>query len=66
VEDLDPEPVLRQLSQFMDPDFAAALFTLLAATVGQTAQVTPAIREITGHPARDYADWAADHAADFR
>jgi uncharacterized protein YbjT (DUF2867 family) len=65
VEDIDPAPVLRQLSQFMDPDFATALFALMAATVGKPAQVTKTVQELTGHPARDFTQWAIDHKADF-
>ncbi|MFI6645348.1 NAD(P)H-binding protein [Streptomyces sp. NPDC050504] len=65
VEDLAPEPVLEQMSQFMDPEFLAALFALMAQAVGKPAQVNDVIEQITGHPARTYAQWAADHRADF-
>lgn len=65
VEDLDPEPVLQQMSQFMDPEFLAALFALMAQSVGKPAPVNDVIKQITGHPARTYAQWAADHRADF-
>ncbi|OKI65582.1 NAD(P)H-binding protein [Micromonospora sp. CB01531] len=65
VEDLDPEPVLQQMSQFMDPEFLAALFALMADAVGKPAPVNDVIEQITGHPARTYAEWAADHRADF-
>ncbi|WP_233586248.1 NAD(P)H-binding protein [Micromonospora sp. BL1] len=65
VEDLDPEPVLEQMSQFMDPEFVAALFGLMAQAVGRPAPVNDVIEQITGHPARTYARWAADHRADF-
>ncbi len=65
VEDLDPEPVLKQMSQFMDPDFIAALFALMAGTVSNPAQVTSAVADITGHPARGYEQWVRDHAASF-
>ncbi|MCP2342145.1 NAD(P)H-binding protein [Actinomadura rupiterrae] len=65
VEDLDPEPVLEQMSGFMDPEFLAALFALMAQAVGKPAQVNDVIEQITGHPARTYAQWAADHRADF-
>jgi uncharacterized protein YbjT (DUF2867 family) len=65
VEDLDPEPVLEQMSQFMDPDFLAALFALLAQAVGKPAPVNDVVEQVTGHPARTYARWAADHRADF-
>ncbi len=65
VEDLDPEPVLQQMSQFMDPAFLSALFDLMAKAAGETAPVNDVIEQITGHPARTYAQWAADHRADF-
>jgi uncharacterized protein YbjT (DUF2867 family) len=65
VEDLDPEPVRAQMSQFMDPDFLAALFGLMASAVGKPAPVNDLIEEITGHAARTYAQWTADHRADF-
>ena len=65
LEDLDPEPVLEQMSQFMDPEFVAALFALMAQAVGKPAPVNDVIEHITGHPARTYAQWAADHRVDF-
>ncbi|WP_116200657.1 NAD(P)H-binding protein [Amycolatopsis circi] len=65
VEDLDPEPVREQMSQFMDPEFLAALFDLMAHTVGKPAPVNDIVEQITGRPARTYAQWAADHRADF-
>ncbi|WP_431898393.1 NAD(P)H-binding protein [Nonomuraea sp. bgisy101] len=64
-EDLDPEPVLQQMSAFMDPAFLSALFGLMAATVGKPADVNDTVERITGHQPRTYAQWAADHAADF-
>lgn len=65
VEDLAPEPVLEQMSQFMDHEFLAALFALMAQAVGKPAPVNDVIEQITGHPARTYSQWAADHRADF-
>ncbi|MEV4507473.1 NAD(P)H-binding protein [Dactylosporangium sp. NPDC049525] len=65
VEDLDPAPVLQQLSQFMDAEFLAALFGLMADAVGKPAPVNDVIERITGRPARTFATWAADHRADF-
>lgn len=64
-EDLDPEPVLQQMSAFMDPAFLGALFGLMAATVGKPAEVNDTVERITGHRPRTYAQWAADHADDF-
>ncbi|MEV6521723.1 hypothetical protein AB0M43_07290 [Longispora sp. NPDC051575] len=65
VQDLDPEPVREQLGQFMDPEFVAALFALMAETVGRSAPLNDVVERITGHPARTYAQWAEDHRADF-
>ncbi|MFG3708635.1 NAD(P)H-binding protein [Micromonospora sp. NPDC047670] len=65
VEDLDPQPVLEQMSQFMDREFLTALFDLMAEAVGKPAPINNVIEQITGHPARTYAEWTADHRADF-
>lgn len=64
-EELDAGPVRRQMAQFLDGDFVKALFDLMAATVGRQAEVTPAIRTLTGREPRSYREWADDHIADF-
>jgi hypothetical protein len=50
---------------FMDRDFVTALLGLLAATDGRPAAVNSTVEGLTGHPARSYATWVADHRADF-
>lgn len=65
VEDLPPAPALEQMSQFMDGQFLTALFGLMESAVGKTAPVNDVVEQITGHSARSYAQWAADHRADF-
>ena len=65
VEDVDPAPVQAQLSRFMDGEFVAALFGLMAEAVGKPAPVNDVVEQITGRPARTYATWVADHRADF-
>ncbi|MFF5217069.1 NAD(P)H-binding protein [Micromonospora sp. NPDC000442] len=65
VETLDPQPVLEQMSQFMDREFLTALFGLMAEAVGKPAPVNDVIERITGNPARTYAAWAEDHRPDF-
>jgi len=37
----------------------------IAALVDHPAPTTDTVREVTGRPARTFADWAADHASDF-
>ncbi|MFF2554415.1 NAD(P)H-binding protein [Nocardia sp. NPDC058058] len=64
-EELDDAPVRAQLAQFMDPAFINALFDLMAATVGKPAQVNSVVEDLTGHAPRTYAQWVADHRADF-
>ncbi|GAA2867990.1 SDR family oxidoreductase [Nonomuraea rubra] len=64
-EELDAGPVRAQLGRFMDPAFVNALFDLMEATVGKPAPVGSLVEELTGRPARTYAQWAADHRADF-
>ncbi|MFI5484205.1 MULTISPECIES: NAD(P)H-binding protein [Micromonospora] len=65
IEDLDPAPVLEQMSQFMDREFLTALFGLMAKAVGKPAPVNDLVEQITGRPARTYAEWTEDHRADF-
>ncbi|MGW1997395.1 NAD(P)H-binding protein [Embleya sp. NPDC001921] len=65
LEELDDGPVREQMSHFLDAPFVNALFDLMAATVDRPAPVNDTIQRLVGHPARTYAQWAADHRADF-
>nr|WP_254126714.1 hypothetical protein [Amycolatopsis sp. CA-230715] len=38
----------------------------LRSAVGAPAEILPTIAEVTGRPARTFAEWAEDHAGDFR
>ncbi|SCE74750.1 SDR family oxidoreductase [Micromonospora mirobrigensis] len=51
---------------FGDPAFADAALAGWAAFVDRPEAVTDTVERVTGHPARPYADWVADHADDFR
>ncbi|NUP68791.1 MAG: NAD(P)H-binding protein [Nonomuraea sp.] len=42
------------------------LLSLWAAAVGVPAAVSPAVEQLTGRPARSFAQWADEHAGDFR
>jgi len=62
-----PEQIVReQLSRFMDAEFVAALLGLMATATSTPALVDDTVERLTGHPARTYAQWAADHLTDFR
>ncbi|MGW2541238.1 NmrA family NAD(P)-binding protein [Kitasatospora sp. NPDC001574] len=65
-EEVADHVVRQQLGRFMDADFAGALLDLMANTVGGPAPVGDTVEKLTGHPARPYAQWVADHLADFR
>ncbi|MFE6870109.1 NAD(P)H-binding protein [Kitasatospora sp. NPDC057692] len=57
----------QQLSQFMDAGFVGALLELMAGTAGDPAlAVNDTVEKLAGHPARPFAQWVADHLADFR
>ncbi|QLY32363.1 NAD(P)H-binding protein [Nocardia huaxiensis] len=64
-EELDDAPVREQMAQFMDPAFINALFDLMAVTVGKPAEVNDVVERLTGRAPRGYAEWVADHLADF-
>ncbi|TQF07007.1 NAD-dependent epimerase/dehydratase family protein [Kitasatospora acidiphila] len=55
-----------QVAHGVPRPLAAELLRFLAASVGAVPEMTDTIEQVTGRPARSYADWARDHAADFR
>jgi uncharacterized protein YbjT (DUF2867 family) len=48
------------------PDFVDGGLAYWASLVERPETVTGTVEEITGNPARTFARWATDHAADFR
>jgi uncharacterized protein YbjT (DUF2867 family) len=64
VEELTPEEAARELG--FPPPVIRMLMDAWAAALGQPAVVTSTVAEVTGRPARTFAEWAADHAAAFR
>ncbi|MET9080652.1 NAD(P)H-binding protein [Streptomyces sp. NPDC004237] len=48
------------------PELVRGLLKAFEATVGVPPEITTTVEEITGRPARAFARWAEDHAADFR
>lgn len=61
-----PEEIGPELFPDVPPDFLPGLLKTFAATVGATPEITTTVEEITGVPARTFAQWAQDHADDFR
>jgi len=47
-------------------EIADVLLDVTAGLVDAPAQVAPGYEELTGNPGRSFAQWARDHAEDFR
>jgi uncharacterized protein YbjT (DUF2867 family) len=60
VEEISPEEARSDLR------IPTMLLDAWAAASGQPAFVTSTVAEVTGKPARTFADWATHHAAEFR
>ncbi|WP_030158650.1 NAD(P)H-binding protein [Glycomyces sp. NRRL B-16210] len=56
----------RWASQGMGEDMVAFLIEALGNTPEEGKTVVGTVEEVTGRPARGFADWAAEHAAAFR
>jgi uncharacterized protein YbjT (DUF2867 family) len=64
VERQDLDEYRRTLSRW-PAEIVAARIRRLAALVDHPDPTTDTVREVTGRPPRTFAEWAADHAADF-
>jgi uncharacterized protein YbjT (DUF2867 family) len=57
------EAALQAMTQNGLPEpIAESVLNLQEHSVGHAAPVSPAVEEISGHPARNFAEWARDHA----
>ncbi|MET9338616.1 NAD(P)H-binding protein [Nonomuraea sp. NPDC003804] len=66
-EEMPPEEAVTQLATVWgDPVLAREAVAAWGGFVAAPEQVTDAVERLTGRPARSFAAWAADHAADFR
>jgi hypothetical protein len=61
---LSDEQARRELGQSMFP--AGSETILRAWAAGTPAQTSTVVPTVTGHPAHTFAQWAADHVAEFR
>jgi uncharacterized protein YbjT (DUF2867 family) len=66
IEVVSPEQAQTALGKTMPPIGAEIILRAWAAGDRVPAQTSALIEKITGHPARPFAQWAADHADDFR
>ncbi|MER6942409.1 SDR family oxidoreductase [Nonomuraea sp. NPDC000554] len=65
-EELSPEQAREQLIAQTPAVVVDSMLTLFGSFVGKTAEVSPAVRELTGGAPHTYADWAAQNATVFR
>jgi uncharacterized protein YbjT (DUF2867 family) len=65
-EETPAEQWRERMVQFVPAAIVDSLLGTLAAAVGHPAGVSDVVEKVTGHPARGFAEWARDHAADFR
>ncbi|MFJ8299187.1 NAD(P)H-binding protein [Streptomyces sp. NPDC094447] len=56
----------QSVADFLPEPFADALLAHWTAHDGRPAPLTRTVEELTGHPARTFAAWAADHERAFR
>ncbi|MCK7625843.1 NAD(P)H-binding protein [Streptomyces sp. RS10V-4] len=66
LEEVSPEEYRATLSRWGGDNFIDQLLEYLAMWDGKPMPVCPAYTELTGRRGRTYAQWARDHAADFR
>lgn len=66
LEEIAPEVAREQMVRGGVPGpVADTLLRMFAGSVDRPAAVSPDVERITGRPAATFAQWAADHAADF-
>lgn len=63
--ELSPQQAREQMIRTVPESVADGLLALWADAVGRPATVLPTVEQVTGRPARTFAEWAADHAGEF-
>ena len=66
IEEISPDEARRELLRIGPLVAVNMLLDAWAAAIGQPAFVTSTVADITGAPARAFADWVTDHTAEFR
>jgi uncharacterized protein YbjT (DUF2867 family) len=64
--ELTPEQAREQMIRFIPEQVVDSLLALWADAVGKPAPVLPTVEQITGRRPRTFAQWAAEHADQFR
>lgn len=56
----------RRTADWAPPEIVESVLRHRAEAVDAPAICTDTVQEVTGHPARSFAEWVTGHAADFR
>lgn len=64
--EIPPEEVGTDLFPHVPAEMLPRMLELFATTVGVEPAITDTVEKVTGAPARTFAQWAKDHADDFR
>ncbi|MFF9894147.1 NAD(P)H-binding protein [Streptomyces longispororuber] len=64
--EIPPQDVVPEMFPIIPADLVPGFVEALATTVGTTPPLTATVQDVTGTPARTFAQWAKDHADDFR
>ncbi|WP_405654170.1 NAD(P)H-binding protein [Streptomyces sp. RK9] len=65
-EEIAPDEVPAEMFPHVQPEMLPTLLKSIGDSVGTDPDVTTAVADVTGRPARTFARWAEDHADDFR
>ncbi|WP_030689060.1 SDR family oxidoreductase [Streptomyces sp. NRRL B-1347] len=64
--EIPPHDVVPEMFPIIPADMVPGFVASLATTVDTAPPLTTTVQTVTGNPARTYAQWAQDHADDFR
>ncbi|MBT2457201.1 SDR family oxidoreductase [Streptomyces sp. ISL-86] len=65
MEAVSPEQWKSEVDGYIPAAYADALLAYWAANDGLPVEITDAVENLTGHPARSFETWVEDHAAEF-
>ncbi|WP_369146276.1 NAD(P)H-binding protein [Streptomyces sp. R44] len=65
-EESTPEEAAADMAAFMPAEIVAATLEFLGSPTATETRVLPTVEQVTGRPARTFAEWARDNADGFR
>lgn len=65
-QETSPDAFAQTMAQYMPAPIIKMLLDYWSDTVAEPDVVRPTVEHVTGRPACTLAEWAADHAEDFR